>query len=100
MSPHPAPMVVEGDPGLDDPSTALPAHVADWVSSLPRHAAAALTILLLDPTGDLVTGRWVLPSGTMIDVERIRTSVPVSNSALEALIDSLERLLTLPEPDD
>ncbi|MYA40610.1 MAG: hypothetical protein F4Z31_02470 [Gemmatimonadetes bacterium] len=100
MSSNPAPNVVEADPGLGDPSTALPAHVADWVSSLPKHAAVALTVLLLDPTGDLVTGRWVLPNGTMIEVERIRTFVPVSSSAIESLIDSLERLVTHSEPDD
>lgn len=99
MSPHSAPTVVEADPGLDDLSATLPEHIADWVSSLPQHAAAALTILLLDPTDHLVTGRWVLPNGTMIEVERIRTSVPVSSSALESLIDWLERL-TCPRPDD
>ena len=62
------------------------------MESLPKHAALAAIILLLDPTGTVVTGRWVLPSGTMIQVEKIRTSVPVSSSAWESLIDSLERL--------
>ena len=99
MSPPPAPTTVEADSGIDGSAMTLPAHIADWVSSLPKHAALALTVLLLDPTGDLVTGRWVLPNGTMIDVERIRTSVPVSSSALESLIDSLERL-TQTRPDD
>ena len=99
MSPHSAPTVVEAARDLDDSSAALPAHVADWVSALPKHAATALAVLLLDPTGHLVTGRWVLPNGTMIQVERIRTAVPVSSSALESLIDSLERL-TQTWPDD
>ena len=99
MSPLPAPTVVTPAPDLDDPSAALPAHIADWVASLPPHAAMALAIILLDPTGHLVTGRWVLPNGTMIEVERIRTSVSVSSSALECLIDSLE-CLTQTRPDD
>lgn len=77
--------------GVDELAT-LPEHVTDWVASLPRHAALVAAVLLLDPTGTMVTGRWVLPSGTMIQVEKIRTSVPVSNAAMEALIDSLERL--------
>ena len=92
MSSHPAPADIQADSGLDDSTTALPGHVIDWVESLPWHAALAAIILLLDPTGTVVKGRWILPNGTMVQVEKIRTSVPVSNSAWKSLIDSLERL--------
>ena len=92
MSSHPAPADIQADPGLDDSTAALPDHVIDWVESLPWHAALAAIILLLDPTGTVINGRWILPNGTMIQVEKIRTSVPVSNSAWESLIASLERL--------
>lgn len=92
MSPHPAPVDVQLDPGLDGSSETLPEYVIDWVESLPQHAVLAAITLLLDPTGTVVKGRWVLPNGIMIEVEKIRTSVPVSNAAMEALVASLERL--------
>ena len=93
MSSHSAPSDVPEAPDLDDPRAILPAHVIAWVESLPKHAALAAITLLLDPSGTVVSGRWMLSNGIMIQIEKIRTSVPVSSAGMEALVASLERLI-------